>query len=247
MLEAEDLMTLFSSYRYEELVKLEESFFLQQGITREDSIEVCRIMAEAHYALGNLRESAENYLRLLAVYPVYYPDQRTTSVKIISFFEGVREAYWQGIRFRDEQPEYAGDTVVTKEYIPILLIKNDYAPVWRTMLLPGWGRIYKGDIGKGAWTAGLFVFSAAAGVYFNSRVGRAERVLNDGIGDVVSEAAEVSNARIQRNLFWAAAAGIWLYAQFDIWEYFSDGAEIRLVADVNDFSPGMKFMVKVGF
>ncbi len=136
-------------------------------------------------------------------------DPLLVSPKILDFFEEVKAGLAQ------TDPEESLDPGVVPRYV--LVPDRRSEAVLRSMVLPGWGQLYKGDRTKGIVLLGVWGLTAAGSL--------TAHVLRQQAQDTYLEAAtseealdryDTFNRRHKlRNALFLGAAGVWLVSYFD--------------------------------
>ncbi len=167
-------------------------------------VQIYQYRALAYYNLGSEQEAAEAFKLALSLDPGLELDPVTVSPKIRNFFADIK-AHHATIKDVDEN---TGESR--------FIIRDDVRPqaAWRSMILPGWGQLHKGQE-----TKGYLIFS---GFVLNS-VGLiaaviSERSARDAYMNAV-QPAEIE-ARYQeynkwnniRRILTGTGIAIWLYA-----------------------------------
>jgi len=167
-------------------------------------------LAQAHLLLGvieyteNKIEAARSrFVSALQLQPGIRPDAATVSPKIVEFFEGL-------ISTPDTSQGEAEIRYVT-------LVDERPGAALRSMLLPGWGQMHKGDRTKGVALASAWVATAGATAFMHvSRAGARERYIDETDPELVAERYDAFNRRHRiRNAVALSAAGVWLVAYVD--------------------------------
>ncbi len=131
------------------------------------------------------------------------------SPKILDFFEGVK------VEMAETGSEESLDPGVVPRYV--LVPDHRSEAVLRSMVLPGWGQLYKGDRTKGIVLLGVWEFTAAGSL--------TAHVLRQQAQDTRLEARTLEEALNRydtfnrrhklRNALLLGAAGVWLVSYVD--------------------------------
>ena len=175
-----------------------------QYYSADQLVQIYQYRALAYYNLGSEQEAAEAFRSALSLNPGLELDPVTVSPKIRNFFSEIKAHH---ATYEDEA-ENRGES----RYI----IRDDIRPqaAWRSMVLPGWGQLYKGQETKGYLIFSGFMLNSVglitAVIY--------ERSARDAYLNAV-QPAEIE-ARYQeydkwnniRRILTGTGIAIWLYA-----------------------------------
>lgn len=200
---------------YEELDYAAAEDYAQQVLRNYEAYGIEQLV-EVHAILGlinasqNQQVDARRHFRAaLSLDPQLELDPLLVSPKILNLFEEVKQDV-QGL----QQPE--GDEAdVAVRYV----VRRDPRPAaaLRSMVVPGWGQLYRGERVKGWLLAGLWTASSGAAVVAHLQRRDARNAYEDArLPDVVNERYDEYAAwhKVRNNLV-LAAAGVWLYAYLD--------------------------------
>jgi len=175
------------------------------SLTSEQLIEVHTMLGVVSYSTGNEAEARRQFEAVLAVAPDVHLDSAKYSPKILAFFEDVRDRNRASAPVDSVQVRY----VALENPIPAAAV--------RSLILPGWGQIYKGQQTKGGVFIGLWG-TAATGLI-------ASEIVYSHFSQAYDKALTTEDAtRLYdrkntwfkiRNLVGLGAAGIWLYSYLD--------------------------------
>ncbi len=134
----EQSKTYYNTGEYEKAIaELERALNVLYKLKQNDRVEAYKYLGFSYVAFGDVVKAKESFKRALSINPALKLDAATVSPKIIQVFEQARA----------EMP-----TTVIPDTIPgePEYKRVDYAgAALRSAALPGWGQMYKGDVGKG--------------------------------------------------------------------------------------------------
>jgi hypothetical protein len=169
-----------------------------------------RELARAHLLLGivdyseNQTEAARaNFTSAMQLDPSTKPDPLAVSPKIVEFFESVRENV--AVRPQEVQTRY------------VTLADPRPAAALRSMVVPGWGQLYKGHKGKAIVAGSAWVATLGGTAIAHRSRNRARRLyLDETDPALVSDRYAVFNDRQKlRNTLAVSAAAVWLLSYID--------------------------------
>jgi TolB-like protein len=125
----------------------------------------------------------------------------------------------------------AGMVAISEEMVEV---KSRFGAAMRSMVVPGWGQVYNGDLGRGLVYGATF-FGLAAGAITSTILGsKAENEYNDNTRSTVDQ-REVANGHYDRvNYFLIGLGTIWAVAVSDAYITGQNAETINL-----DAVPGM--------
>jgi len=134
----EQSKTYYNTGEYEKAIaELERALNVLYKLKQNDRVEAYKYLGYSYVAFGDVVKAKESFKRALSINPDLKLDPATVSPKIIQVFEQARA----------EMPKtVVGDTIPEEPAYK----RVDYAgAALRSAVLPGWGQMYKGDVGKG--------------------------------------------------------------------------------------------------
>jgi len=145
------IITSFERLNYSETLEL-TSLALEkyQAYTPEELVTIYKYRAFASYYLGDEQLSELSFKSALSINPQLELDPVVVSPKIIKFFNQTAENF-------HVEPAYPE----TAEIRYIQIVDPRPAAAWRSLILPGWGQVYKGEKTKGYIVFSAFVLNAA--------------------------------------------------------------------------------------
>lgn len=158
----ERLQLHYSALDFTQVISLGDSL-LNSGIVLppEEGIVLHEILALAAYNLGDFDLARGHFLSVLSLNPRFQPDPGEVSPKIIRFFEEVKAATTATTEPKSEKSR------------PVILPEGNYirylqapdrrpAAAFRSLIVPGWGQLYKGHTRRG-WILGTAFWGSLAG------------------------------------------------------------------------------------
>ena len=174
----------------------------------DELTELHKILGIIYYSENRTVEAKSHFQSALDLTPDLTLDSLLVSPKILRFFNTVK-AEWQA---KAQQP---GSETATLRYVRVQDPRADAS--LRSMLLPGWGQVYKGERKKGhllmaAWGVGVVGSITAHIARNNAR--DAYRAETDP-EQIESRYQTYNDYHKLRNGFLLFSAGVWLYSYFD--------------------------------
>jgi len=158
------------------------------------------------FALGQLDSAKSQFRAALSLEPKLSLDPVYTSPKIITLFEEVK---------RESHPRVPSERPVEIRYV--LLEDKRSGAALRSLLLPGWGQLYKGEKTKGLIL--LSLAGAALGSLIATHIAQAQ-AHNDyraakAPADIESKYDRYNRLYKARNALAVFTGALWLYAYID--------------------------------
>ncbi len=202
--------------------------------------ELHALLGQVAYAQGEEVEARRQFEAALSLNPHLTLDPLLVSPKIIAFFEEVKRTW---------TPPEAGASPT--EAPPRYVVVPDPRPAaaLRSMLVPGWGQLYKGERRKGRWLLGAWVGTAGATAAAHLARARAEDAYlaarePDRIADRYQR---FDRWHKLRNNLALAAAGVWVVSYVDALVAPGDGPAFRrrldlyVVPDASGWQGGLRW------
>lgn len=202
-----DVRAAYQRLDYDEAARQALAAIEAGGLHRDQLVELHTILALVAYSRDDLDEARRQFGLALDLDPGLVLDPLLVSPKIVAFFDEVRQTR------RTAAP--AEGTVPDVRYVVLRDGRPDAA--LRSMLVPGWGQLYKGERTKGWVLAGLWGLTATGSLYAHVRwqdardAYRAER----DPGRVDDRYARADAWYKARNNLVLGAAGVWLVSYVD--------------------------------
>ena len=169
--------------------------------------DIHRIYALIFYARNDLESAREQLNQALQLSPTMALDAIETPPQLLEIFQEVKQAYEAQI---DQNiPEAEVRYVIIHDPRP--------AAVMRSMIVPGWGQLYKGEQKKGRLLIGLWSVTAGGAVLAHIGRKRAEERYLDALTpeDIASRYDTFDSWHKIRNNIFIGALGVWVFSYAD--------------------------------
>lgn len=251
----EKLRSLFQSFTYNEVIELSDSILNDTDAFDSNQLaEVYLYRAASFYNLWDEESAEDAFIHLLQLNKDYVLDKSTFSPKIITFYNEIKSEYLQSIRPPDttSAKEDTLQIMTTAENEELLIQQKEMLTgiSVRSMLLPGWGHIYRDESTLSGWllTGASILTLGSTLYYFYETDNKRDAYLNAIEQAEIDKAYEEYNdAYLFRNYSLIAFITVWIYAQLDI-HFFSQDHSGRsdLFIDVSSFR-GTQINLKYNF
>ena len=205
----EEIRSAYNQLNYAEAeIKAQAALKEYRRFTLTQLTEIHQILALIYFSQNKVEDAREHFEDALSLTPSLEMDPVLVSPKIVDFFEEIKQS--QATKQREQN-----DTGPQVKYI--LVDDPRPAAALRSMLVPGWGQLYKGEKTKGWLLVGLWT----AGVIGSAATHIAREQAED------SYLAETDPAKIEsrfdtfntfhkvRNNLLIFSGGVWLYSYLD--------------------------------
>lgn len=180
-----------------------------KSFTPIELLEIHKILGVIAYQDGNISEANAQFEQALSIDRTAQLDSVYVSPKIIQFFKNLKLSY----NSKKESSETG--KLIQYRY----LVKPDPRPAatLRSMILPGWGQLYKNDKIKGYILVGSTTAVTLATALFHVLQKNAhDEYLKATDPNIIEQKYDKYNSFYKlRNNTALVAGGIWLYAFFD--------------------------------
>ncbi len=204
----EEIQSAYEEHNYVEVeMKATSALTAYQRFSSDQLAEIHKILGVVYFSLNKPEESEAQFTSALALAPNLSLDPVQVSPKIISFFDQIKQK-------RMSSPD-DGNELQAPRYV--LLADKRPGATLRSLVLPGWGQIYKGERKKGfvlssLWTAGV---TATVIAHF-SRNSSEDRYLDEtDPARLESRFDSFNRLHKLRNGLAAFSAAVWIYSYFD--------------------------------
>ena len=172
-------------------------------------LETHKILGVIAYQDGNLPEANAQFEQALSIDRTAQLDSVYVSPKIINFFTNLKASY--------NSRSQAGEIEKSIQYRYLVQPDPRPAATWRSMILPGWGQLYKNDKRKGYILIGSTATVTLATTLFHFMQKDAhDQYLKATDPKTIEQKYNKYNSFYKlRNNTALLAGGIWLYAFFD--------------------------------
>lgn len=199
--------------------KAKQALINYHQFTPPELVELHKYLALINYAQGKIDESKKNFEAALSLNPDLVLSPLYVSPKIIEFFNKIKA----------ELNSEAGK--IEELSLRYILVRNKkFNASLRSIVLPGWGQIYKGEKKKGIVLVSLWTSSVGGLLVTHLKQSKAREVYLDAkeSDEIESKYNDYNNYYKARNYLAIFSLALWLYAHID--------AAIKKVPDSSDFS-----------
>jgi tetratricopeptide (TPR) repeat protein len=205
----EEIQTAYNQLNYPEAeIKAQAALKDFQRFTPTQLTEIHKILGLIYFSQNKEDAARLQFENALSLSPDLKLDPLFVSPKIVEFFEEIKKA--RTIKLQD-----AGASQADVRYV--LLQDPRPAAAMRSMIVPGWGQLYKGEKTKGRvllglWSAGV-IGSVAAHI---ARAHAEDRYLAETDPDRIESRYDTFNTfhKLRNNLL-IFSGGVWLFSYID--------------------------------
>lgn len=194
------------NYREAE-IKAREALKAYQRFTAAQLTEIHKILGLIYFTENDLEQAGEHFESALSLTPSLTLDPVYVSPKILEFFNTVKQ----------ESEQATSDAPDRGEIRYVLVEDPRPAAVIRSMILPGWGQLYKHEKTKGRLLLALWGLSVSGAVAAHFvREDAEEAYLNEADpGQIDSRYDRFDTFHKLRNNLILLSAGVWLFSYLD--------------------------------
>ncbi len=199
---------------YEKVISFSNSLVNNENITDDKKLDTELMRAVSFFALGRKLESKNSFIEILRIDKNFSPDPDVISPKIIAFFTPIKEDYIKIFNYTSDSQINTDNPAVKIRYI-----KSDLGNVLpRSIILPGWGHLYKGYKTEGYILSSLSILLASASVvYYIQTDNYYEEYQFQSNKELIAKNYDRYNTSYKiRNTLITSFAALWLYSQLDI-------------------------------
>jgi tetratricopeptide (TPR) repeat protein len=214
----------YNDMNYDQTIHLSNLAIQEYGSYKpEELISIYQYRALSYFHLGDIDASRTAFISMLSLNPDIELDPVNISPKIIDFYDQLKNEY---------QGEGTGKSIAETRYIQL----EDPRPsaAWRSLVLPGWGQIYKGEQTKGYIIFSAFVLNSTALII---------SIVNENTKkDIYLSATHPDDITTTYDEYnkWHRMRQYLTYSQIIIWSYaVADAIWKPLPSTHLSFSPGM--------
>lgn len=204
----EKIKEAYNRFNYTEVVSLSlKTLETAPPPSRQEQVEIYTYMAFAHVALGKRDEAIQNFESALELDPTLTLDPIYVSPKIIALFEEVKLAR-----------ETEGEEQIKYPQIPTTLERDMRSGgAWRSLVLPGWGQLYKGHKRKAIAIFVVQALNVSTLVYahFKTEKTHDEYLQARMPDDIESKYNRYNTFYKLRTYVVLSTAAVWLYSHID--------------------------------
>lgn len=197
----------YNRFHFPEVVSLAtQALQVEPPPSSEARVEIYTYLAFAQIALGKNEEARGAFQAALELDPTLTLDPVLVSPKIIAIFNEVRSAL---------------EAKKEKETLrPILQPPQEdrrLGGAWRSLLLPGWGQLYKGQKRKAIVIFAVQTINISTLLYAHFKMDRAhDEYLQATDPDLIESTYDRYNSYHKlRNSFLLLTGGVWIYSHID--------------------------------
>ena len=206
----QQMIQAFQQLDYENARKIGKQIAADfKSYTPIELLETHKILGVIAYQDGNLPDANSQFEQALSIDRTAQLDSVYVSPKIIKFFNDLKESH--NSRIKTEETEKS----IQYRY----LVQPDprSAATLRSMILPGWGQLYKNDKRKGYFLIGsTATVTLATALFHFLQKGAHDDYLKATDPKTIEQRYDKYNSFYKlRNNTALLAGGIWLYAFFD--------------------------------
>lgn len=189
-------------------IKAKSALHNYQRFSPAQLTEIHKILALIYYSQNKTDEARQHFENALALTPDLKLDPLFVSPKILDFYNQIKEE-WK-LRIKN-----SSDAKTEVRYV--LVQDSRPAAALRSMLLPGWGQLYKGEKTKGRLLVALWGVGVAGSVISHvAREHAQDKYLSEtNAAKIESRYNTFNNLHKLRNNLLIFSAGIWVYSYVD--------------------------------
>ena len=203
-----EIQKAYESLNYQEAeIKADAALGKYDSFTPEQLVEIHKVLGLIYFTQGKTRQSEEQFRLALSIDPGLKLDPLLVSPKILDFFNGIQLKRKQNDLQKPENPEI--------RYVFLHDLRP--AAALRSMVLPGWGQLYKKDKRKGVVFLSLWGAGVIGSVVSHSKMQNAkDAYLAETNSEFIESKYDTYNAWFKRrNNLMIASAAIWVLSYFD--------------------------------
>lgn len=200
-----------------------------KSYTPIELLETHKILGVIAYQDGNLPEAKVQFEQALSIDRTAQLDSVYVSPKIIQFFDELKLSY--------NSKTKTGETEKSIQYRYLLQPDPRPAATLRSMILPGWGQIYKNDRRKGLILVGsTAAVTVATAIFHFLQEDAHDQYLRATDQNTIEQNYDKYNTFYKlRNNTTLLAGGIWLYAFFDALLAKPKEKQLRVMFRVDEY------------
>lgn len=206
----------FKNFEYEKVITLSDSIINNKLVDQYKLANIYVNKGIAHYYLMEDRLAEESFQRALYHNYDVKLDPVLVSPKVQEYFMQIKSNY----KKIENEKSYA--ILNPKKQLNHIRI-NDFInrrqqTIFRSLLFPGLGHIYKGEVNKGVILASLGTISLGSFIYFSFETGSKEEkyFTERNVNQLDNRFSDYEKTKKIRNYSLAAFLGLWLFSQADI-------------------------------
>lgn len=206
-LAVEDVVRAWEELRYDDALEMAGALLTGGAdLTLDRLVELHKVVGFVAFSTGRIDEAENSFRSALSIEPDLRLDSLYVSPKILAFFRDVKA------RFLTEAPEPG-----RREIRYLVLEDRRPAAAVRSLVVPGWGQIYKGERRRG-----ILMLTAAGGTALGALLthfamnNAHDRYLEaTDPGEIASRYDRYNTLYRVRNTLFLATAVTWAWSYFD--------------------------------
>lgn len=206
----DNIKEAYAQFRFTEVITLAtQALTSDPSPSGEERVQIYTYLAYTYIALGENDKGKESFEKALAVDSSLTLDPTFVSPKIIAIFNEVKTAY-------DTREEEAAQEPVLFPTPPLGAQKR-FGGAWRSLLLPGWGQLYKGHKKKAIAIFAVQTVNVGTTVYAHFKMKQAHDDYQQARDpETIESSYDRYNSYYKtRNYFFILTAAVWIYAHID--------------------------------
>ncbi len=214
------MQSKFEHFQYGDVISIANKLLLGKApFTRKDLLDIYTQKGISHYSLSEDDAAKKSFIEILRIDSSYTLDSTKVSPKIIAFFKQVKNDYIS------QEAEIESRTVVRFDTIYVPKVKYDYEhenrlknALFRSIIIPGLGQIYKEEYFKGVVLTVLSSASLIASIYYiaDTNVKEKAYLVETNTGLIGSKYDDYNSAYKKRNISMISFGVLWIYSQIDL-------------------------------
>ena len=209
---ASEVREAYDALRFDDVMALGARLIAGDGVPNGDREAVHRLMALVSFARQQPTVASKHIQSALLINPDITFDTSEASPTFVEFFEGVKEAFVAALPPATTEQQSLDESQAVR-YIP-----DRRAPAaLRSMIVPGWGQLHKGERSKGTAVAVTWLGLSAVSVAASLQRVDAQRAYEEerDLLKIEQRYDEFSSWHRRRNIAFGATGVVWLYAFLD--------------------------------
>ncbi len=189
-------------------IKARSALESYQDFTSSQLTEVHKILGLVYYSQNRPTESRRQFEVALSLNPELKLDPLFVSPKILEFYDQIK-AEWQLSKQQNSDIQNQVRYVLVNDPRP--------AAALRSMILPGWGQVYKGEKRKGLILSGLWGLGIAGSMitHFAGQDAEDKYLAETNPAQIGSRFNRFNKFHKLRNNLLLFSAGVWLFSYVD--------------------------------
>ena len=162
----ETIKEAYTQFHFTEVITLaDQALAADPPPSEEERVQIYTYLAYTYVALGENDKAKESFKEALTLNPTLTLDPIYASPKIIAVFSEVKSALEAGT------DEIGEDRV--QQLPPIFKKDKRFGGAWRSLVLPGWGQLYKGHKKKAIVIFAVETFNVGTTLYAHFKMEQA--------------------------------------------------------------------------